>query len=260
MMLRYATLGALICGVSLSGCGLGAVVEQNPFVILSEEFGVAPGTEPPETPGAGGGTSLEEKVFRKDLTVSFANNHDEAEVDTSFAAWVNVGSIRSAEQQDALLSGGYVQLTRDIRLGTAFVLPVGTFVYNGPGVAGATAVRLGCPASATGIPLTSEVTLVTPDVFLVFSQPPVSCDSVAFSFRNLELGQVVTGPVTGIGGFKTFAQVDVYECDPLRPGLFLKLGGGVREPNEFFEGSEILFEFNKTADGEGNFAIVTITE
>jgi hypothetical protein len=200
-----------------------------------------------------------EEEFRRPITLSFTNNHDSANVETSFAAWVNVSSIRSAEQQDALLRGGYVQLSREIQLGSVFTLVPGTFVYNGAGFAGATPVTLACPLSETADRTTSsEFTLITPDVLLVFSQPPVSCDSVAFVFRSAISG-AATGPSTGSGGFKTYAQVDVYECEPLRPGLFFKSGGGAKQPNEFFEGDSILFEFNQAPDANGDFANVTIS-
>lgn len=256
-MLRLATLGVVLCGLLIAGCPFGADGEKNPFLTMIDEFGIAPGGDI-EDGGGGGGTAAEEG-FRRTMTVTFTNEHEFAEVAFSFTAWVNVSSIRTAEQQDALLSGGYVQLGREIELGTAFTLPVGTFIYNGPGFAGATAVRLGCPQTASAAYAEAEFTLIAPDVFLVFSQPPVSCDSVAFTYVS-ELGGAITGPATTSGGFKTLAQVDVYQCDPLRPGLFLKLGGGTREPNEFFEGENITFTFNTAPDAEGDFAIVTISE
>ena len=159
------------------------------------------------------------------------------------------------------MRGGYVQLTSEVRLGTAYTLPPGTFVLGGPGLAGAAPVHLGCPnpeiGGGVGIPTTQALTLIAPDVLLVFSQPPVSCDSVAFVYVN-ELVGAATGPVTSEGGFKTLAQVNVYECTPLSPGLFLKTGGGVKAANEFFENNTIHIEFNETPDAQGNYAIVTI--
>lgn len=257
MILRFTTLGVLFCGLFISACALDYGGEKNPFLTMIDEFGMASGEE--GEGGDGGGGTVAQDEFRRTMTVTFLNNHESAEVELSFAAWVNVSSIRTAEQQDALLNGGYVQLSREIQLGTAFTLPVGTFIYNGPGFAGATSIRLGCPLLNSAEATSNAVELITPDVFLLFSQPPVSCDSVAFSFIGSR-GGAVTGPVMGSGGYKTLAQVDVYQCDPLRPGLFLKLGGGARQENEFFEGENALFEFNQAADVDGNFAIVTISE
>lgn len=180
------------------------------------------------------------------MTVTFRNNHTTAELRTSFAAWVNSSSIRSAQQQDALLSGGYVQLGHEVRLGTVFTLPVGTFVYGGAGTAGATPIVLNPGTTTTNtegggqvvVPASQAFTLITPDVILAFVQPPVSCDSVAFAFmRNGEPLTAVpvdgpTGPysgLTGVGGLKTLAQVNVYQCEPLKPGVFLRLSGAAAE-------------------------------
>lgn len=254
---RLTGLAVMISGLLVSGCGLGIGGEKNAFLTLTEELGVSMGAESAGT-GTGIGTAGEEE-FRAPMTVTFTNGHLVAELDVSFAAWVYMSSLRTAEQQDALLRGGYVQLNKEIKLGTAFVLPVGTFVYNGSGTAGATPVRLG-PVEGEGddaISVSASYTLITPDVFLAFSQPPVSCDNVAFMFIG-DLG-TVTGPVAGAGGFKTFGQVDVYQCQPLRPGLFLKIGGGAQADNEFFEGSDVLFQFNPTPDANGNYCNVTIS-
>jgi hypothetical protein len=239
----------------LAGC-IPSTSERNPFWTVTETYGISAGTET-EAPGGGPGAEAEGE-FRRDLTLTLTNNHETANMETSFAAWVNVSSIRSAEQQDALLRGGYVQLNREIRLGTAFTLVPGTFVYNGPGLAGATPVTLACPLTETADrTLSREFTLITPDVILMFSQPPVSCDSTAFIFDSVLVPGEET--VTGAGGFKTLAQVDVYQCEPLRPGLFFRSGGGAKQPNEFYEGDSILFEFNEAPDAGGNFAIVTIS-
>jgi hypothetical protein len=81
---------------------------------------------------------------------------------------------------------------------------------------------------------------------------------VGFSYIG-ELGEVTTGAVTSVGGHKTLAQIDVYQCEPLRPGLFLRIGGGTKAANEYFEGENVLFEFNEGADANGNFANVTIS-
>jgi hypothetical protein len=66
------------------------------------------------------------------------------------------------------------------------------------------------------------------------------------------------GGATLTGGLKTLAQVDVYQCDPLRPGLFIKLGGGARQPDEYFEGEDVTFDFFDVPDADGKFAHVTI--
>lgn len=242
--------------------------ERNPFLTLTETLGVSALGE--TDTGTGTGT-LAEGEFRRSMTVTLANNHPNATLDTSFLAWVNISSIRSAEQQDALLADGYVQLSRTVDIGSAYSLPPGTFVYNGPATAGATPVELGA-ASGSGeefTPSTTAFQLITPDVVLVFLQPPVSCDSVAFTYsRN---GDVITAdPVAGgaagpyggantFGGYKTLAQVDAYQCEPLAPGLFLKLGGGAREDNEFFEGENVRFDFFANPDDAGSFAITTIS-
>lgn len=249
------------------GCP-GLTIERNPFLGFTEEYGVAGQQQTAEgrAPGAVG----TEEAFRKPLTIAFVNTCRGAVLKTSWVAWVELSSVRSGEQQDALLRKGYVQLTREVELGTAYTLPVGTFVFDGPGTAGATPVTL--PSAQTAgseqqeggagqglTPTSVSFELITPDRVLMFSQPPMSCDSVAFMFIG-PLGSAATGPVTSIGGFKTLAQVNVYECEPLRPGLFLKLGGGGRQANEFFEGENIRFEFNEKPDANGNFAIVTVSQ
>jgi hypothetical protein len=237
--------------------------ERNPFLGYTEEFGVAGQQEVTPT-GQAGGTALAE-TFRNPLTLTFVNNHASAILDTSFVAWVNVSSVRSAGQQDALLRGGYVQLTSEVRLGSAFVLPVGTFVYAGPGTAGATPVHLG---KAAGTPTTQGATtttngtsiafnLITPDTVLMFSQPPVSCDSVAFTFSDPVTDEVLGGASTAGGGYKTLAQVQTYECSPLKPGLFFTSVGGERNPDEFREGESLTFTFESQAT-DGDFALVTI--
>jgi hypothetical protein len=215
----------------------------------------------------------EEEIFRQKLTLTLVNTHPGAILDTCFIAWVAVSSIRSADQQDALLRNGYVQLTQALDIGTAYALPVGTFVFNGPGTAGATPVRLmagqalegegegEAEATVAATPTTAAFELVTPDTILVFSQPPVSCDSVAFTFSDPVTGEVLSGPSTlgGLryGGYKTLAQVDVYECSPLRPGLFFS-GSGALRPNEFREGDPITITFQAAPTGAGAFAVVTI--
>ncbi|MGD8451589.1 MAG: hypothetical protein PVJ57_07195 [Phycisphaerae bacterium] len=263
-MKRMQILMCLSWFVGLAGC-TGTSLELNPFLTLTEEFGY--GSTDSATDNQGGQGIQLEGGFRREATLTFQNNHATADLNVSFVAWVNVGSIRTAAQQDALLTGGYVQLGHEVRLGNAFTLPVGTFVYNGPGTAGATAVTLSSPGTDAEEPTSQAFTLITPDVILAFVEPPVSCESVAFTYtRNDEPLETIPvggplGPLEGStsgGPYKTLAQVDVYQCDPFEPGLFIRLGGGMREANEFVEGDEITFDFNENPDANGNFANVTI--
>lgn len=254
---------------SLVGCIGQPSYERNPFLTATETYGASLFGDEAED-GRGAGTAVEVE-FRQAMTVTLANNHPDGELNVSFAAWVSPSSIRSAEQQDALLRGGYVQLGREVRLGTVFTLPLGTFVFNGPGTAGATAVRLEPtgPTDQGALATTREFELITPDVVLLFYEPPRSCESVAFVFTQDgypmddervpgSLGVVFEG-ATGSGGRKTLAQVDVYQCDPFEPGLYLKLGGGARQDNEYFEGDDIQVDFSGDPDANGNCALVTIT-
>ena len=260
-MLRQAsvTLSAIL--VLASGCTPVVVTERNAFVPFNDLFGAPDQGDPDET-GQGGGVAAEAR-FRRSMTVNFVNNHVDADLTTSFVAWVDISSIRDADQQDALLRDGYVPLTREVRLGTVFTLPPGTFVFNGSGVAGATRIRLGPTLAASAIPFTESISLLTPDVVLVLVQPPTSCESVAFVYSRD--GEVVFDDdgflnlrTFAEGGFKTLAQIDAYQCDPLRPGVFLKRGGGGRQPNEFFEGEDVTFNFFEFPDANGDFAIVTV--
>lgn len=264
MKLHLVMLSVVLAVLLVGGCPVDSGGEQNPFVTLAETFGISAGDE--DTDDAAGGI-VPEGVFRLPLTVTFTNNHSYAGVNASFVAWVELGSIRSSEQEDALLRGGYVQLTDEVRLGTVFTLPVGTFVYNGPGVAGASPISLGA-VGAPQLPPTLQVSLITPDAFLVFSQPPVSCDTVAFTFTRdgepltaIPVGDADApfGGATRNGGLKTLAQVDVYECSPLRPGLFLRVGAQTSAGNEYPENGDVLFEFNEEPNDEGDFGIVTIS-
>jgi hypothetical protein len=256
---RPIMLVSVLLAVLSGGCPT-ATLERNPFLTYVETFTAAGGAS---GGGQGGGQAAEENVFRPSMDLTFVSEHPTAVVETSFVAWVSVSSIRSAEQQDVLLANNYVQLVREVRLGTAFTLPVGTFVYNGPGTAGATAVVLS-PTGAVeddgdggAVTTQSRYSLVTPDAILVFSEPPVSCDTVAFTYA--ENGQVATGPATGQGGYKTLAQVDVYQCEPFRPGVFFKISGGAAEDNEYMEGESVTFTFRQTPTAEGAFAVVTIS-
>lgn len=245
-------LGA--AAISLGACIQS--VETNPFLTFTEEFSNQSSRNNNDNTNSGGDVAGVD--FRRDMTLSLINAHDSADVNVAVAAWVNPGSIRSAEQQDALLRGGYVQLTSEVKIGSVFTLAPGTFVFNGPGVAGATRYLI-TPTSLV------DLTLITPDVLLVFNQPPVSCDSVAFTFeRN---GDVVAddplspdffpGPTTG-NGRKSFAQVSAYQCEPLKPGMFLKVGGGARVENEYLEGESVQFQFNRQPNADGEFAVVTV--
>lgn len=243
----------------VAGCVPGSVNERNAFLTLTETFGV-PSSDDDQDRGAAGGVSARTE-FRRQMDLTFVNNHPEAALNVSVAAWVKISSIRSADQQDALLTNGYVQLTRQVDLGTVFTLPPGTFVFNGPGAAGATPIRLN--RAANNAPTSETITLTTPDVVLVYSQPPISCDSVAF-FYTID-DEVVfeddgnpSRRVFAETGLKTLVQIDVYQCEPLKPGLFLKTGGGTRAPNEFFEGESATFNFFRFPDDQGNFANVTI--
>ena len=285
--MRFLWLG-LVCSVLLTcvGCPSTTTGERNPFLSYVESFGASTGsTQTPSTGGAASGAGAEQ-IFRLPMTLTFVNAYPNTVLETSFVAWVYVSSVRSAEQQDALLRQGYVQLNRELRIGTAYTLPLGTFVYNGSGTAGAGTVRLVTAAAQTGQGTTGDGTgqgdstvqtsasktfeLATPDQVLVFSQPPVSCDSVAFTFYDPATALVFEGPSTGYldtangvwvggGGYKTLAQVDVYECDPFRPGLFFDPVGGARNANQYQEGDPITFTFRSTADLVTRaFAVVTI--
>lgn len=257
-------LAVVVAGAVLAGCSGAPGSTSNPFLTLSETFGISSGGEDTIDDSAQGAGVL--IPFRLELNVTLTNTHPDADLDTAFVAWVEIGSVRTAEQEDALFRSGYVQLKEEVRLGTAFTLPVGTYVYNGPGVAGMTPVRLGATEDSAISP-SVQISLVTPDVFLVFSQPPVSCESAAFVFTRdgdpLTAEPVADpdapfGGATSTGGVKTLAQIDVYQCAPLRPGLFLRVGGLTDNLNEYLEGGTITFAFNPTPDAAGNFAIVTI--
>jgi hypothetical protein len=262
MRLGYVSMAlAVVVGIVVSCTPV--TTERNPFLGYTEEFGVAGQQEVAPTGQAGGAAATE--AFRLPLTLTFVNNDPNAIVDTTFVAWVNVSSVRSAGQQDALLGNGFVQLTSEVRLGSAFVLPVGTFVFAGPGTAGATPVHLGrasatpttqgANTAATGTSL--AFSLLTPDTVLMFSQPPVSCDSVAFTFSDPVTGEVLGGASAAGGGYKTLAQVQTYQCSPLKPGLFFTSVGGIQDPDEFREGESLTFTFVPTPTS-GDFALVTI--
>lgn len=270
-MKHIRTIGCLTFLILIAGCpGTGS--EVNPYLVYTETFGLG-------TAGSGlddtGGQGIDLPLpFRRDLDLSFVNLHPTDELNVSFVAWVDLSSITSAQQQDALLDSGYVQLTRQVELGTAFTLPVGTFVFNGGGTAGATAVLLGATGAATGegeedatpdpvLPTSQTYTLLTPDAILAFAQPPVSCESVAFYFTDQ--GDILVGDglfqgATAFGPYKTFSQVDAYQCNPLRPGLFFNLSGAATASNEYMEGQDIVFQFSPNATPAGDYAVVTISD
>lgn len=260
--------------IGATGCGLTAGGERNAFLTLTETFGSQLLGEEDQNQ-VGGGDVQAPTQFRATMTLTLVNASTSADLNVRLAAWVNVGSVRSREQEDALFSAGYVQLEEDIRLGNAFVLPAGTFVLDGAGLAGARSVFL--PASVGDAAEGGEeepaglssvaFDLVTPDAILLFYAPPVSCDSVAFVFtQNGEPVQdnaiasvgTVFGGSSSSGGQKTLGQINVYQCQPFRPGLFLKRTGGAARPNEFFEGDDIRVEFRRIPDANGAAATVTI--
>ncbi|MBK9120801.1 MAG: hypothetical protein IPM18_14575 [Phycisphaerales bacterium] len=255
--------------MGLWGCNGG---ESNPFLTFTDLYGTSGRQSQVDDSGSGGGGGGVGDTFRRTMTLTFRNNHPSAEANTQFIAWVDQSSVRSVSQEDALLRNGYVQLRESVQIGTAHILPVGTYVYGGGGVAGATALVLrrssdDAGAQTTALPSEVDFTLLTPDAVLVFSQPPVGCDSVAFIYtdRGTPLASQgvagALGPFEGStrgGPFKTLAQIDVYQCSPLRPGVFFSRSGAGRKTNEYLEGEPVLFEFNANPTPAGNFAIVTI--
>ncbi len=250
---------ALAAGLASCVEQQGTSVGRDPFVTYIEQFGfaTASGTG---TVGTGTGTgsgTLGAPTFRRNVNVTLENSHNTRSVETLFLAWVELGSLRSGEEQDALLADGYVQLTRTLEIGSVYALAPGTFVYNGNRTTSPARVRLGSASADTEASVQPSLSLefITPDVILVYSAPPTSCDSVAFTFDDN--GQIDIGPSSGRGGYKTLAQVDVYQCDPLRPGVFYQSQGGGRTANQFFEGSPITFVFSEQATN-GAFATVTI--
>src|SRR5262245_15956230 len=131
-------LGVVACLVLLTvgGC-MQSVDQRSAFAQYAEQFGAPAGvTETDDNHGSGTSASSNERQFRRSMTVTIANNDPDVELNIGMAAWVNTGSIRSANQQDALIDAGFVQLTREARIGDVFTLPPGTFVFNGAGNAG----------------------------------------------------------------------------------------------------------------------------
>lgn len=250
----------LLVGLCVAGCPTDSSVRRNPFLTLTENLGISIGGD--NDNDNGGGTSIPGVgTFRRNLTLTLANASD-ADLNVKLAAWVNIGSIRTKAQEDALIAGGYRELGADetVTFGNAFTLPPGTFVFAGPGPGGVTTLSVP-PGTITGgdqnqviTPTTQDFVLITPDVILLYAAPPVSCDSAAFFFsidgevvdsdRVTPVGDIYAG-ATGSGGVKTLAQVSAYDCDPFRPGLFLRVGGGGRQPNEYFEGESIRVDFSR---------------
>lgn len=241
---------------------------RNPFLTATEALGASLSGDAGDA-ASGGSSTVDSVAFRQNMTLTIANNHPEFELNVQFAAWVNASSIRDADQQDALIRDGYVQLNEQVNIGTAFSLPPGTFVYNGPGTAGATFVRLQetgstddalNPTAAT----TRSFDLITPDAVLLFLEPPESCDSVAFRYTldgvEPDVPYITAGTISGAtagGPRKTLAQVQRYECSPLRPGFYLSSSGTTAD-NEFRDGDDIRVDFSPVADAAGDFAFVAI--
>jgi hypothetical protein len=271
-MTKFGSLGlaVLITALLTGGCPTN---EVNPFLTLFEQEILAFTPEPDTGDGSGGagdgeggGTSALEAAFRDPMTLTFQNNSARGDLEFNLLAWVNTTSIASDEDRDDLFNSNYMELTEEVRIGSVFVLPPGTFVYNGGGANGNLRFRIprGTQSGATGggedvvvipgnadTPVADSLTLASPDGMLIYLDPPVSCDSTAFVF--LDDGRpVVSFMGDGFGSFggairdaglKPQSLINFTECDPLRPGLFLKTGGGVRAQNEFFEGEDITFDF-----------------
>lgn len=270
MRLMTSTLLAA-AAVAILGCPTST--PTNPFFTLTENFGAQSGSGGGTPGGGGGGGTTLAGTFRSDATVTLVNVDTEAELNVSLAAWVSAASIRDADQQDALFASGYRQLSATEQLGSAFTLGPGTFVLGGPGLAGA--LLLTIPPGGT-----ETIDLVTPDVLLLFSAPPISCESVAFTFTidgfpletvpAFAVGGGTSAPIsantgaTGALGLKTLAQVDAYQCQPFLPGLFFQdalpsgvsIGGG----NTFSEGANITVTFGRVPTVEGAAALVEINE
>lgn len=280
------TLGLVAASLLSTGCpGMltsttGANAIGNPFATLTDRGLVEANieTEASEiSTGAAAGQDAD-LSFRNNMRINFVNTATDRELSTNFIAWVEPGNVRTETQRDALISSGYIEITNQINLGVAYVLVPGTFVFQGSGGSGLERVILGpTGAGQTVIPSESTIDLVTPDVLLVYLDPPTSCASTAFRF--LDEGDVITEPAGGGGGTdgaiifggatnigpnKTLGQIDAYQCDPFRPGLFFRQGGGLQQGNEFVEGDQITFTFlrfpvdeNNQPSPDGNACLVT---
>ncbi len=267
--LAIATSLSILCG----GCPLVSDGDTvNPFLTIAEQRLVESSSDTTSQTSSGGtsGTAAT-ALFRQNLTLTFANNNANADLNFNYIMWVNPSSIRSAGQQDALYEAGYVRLTSELPIGSAFTLAPGTFVHDDEGHAWFTRVSLRAAGGEDADNVTANeasIETITPDAILFFLDPPESCDSVAFEY--LDEGDVITGDPLGgslgifggattTGGFKTLAQVDVYQCDPFKPGLFLRTAGGNRESNEYVEGESVRVDFNPGPTAAGAFATVTFS-
>lgn len=300
----------LISGVALllGGCPGQTVVDgasRNAFQSLAENFG---STRLSDEDRGGGVITDADTIFRQPLTLDLANFEWQGDLEVQFIAWIDPSSIRSREQEDILIRGGYTELAQTLQIGSVYTLPPGTFVYNavprgqtvsftpngihrlfipralalvdvggeGGGEAGgegedASGIR-GRPQARLEFDQLEanrlEFSLITPDVVLLFYDPPVSCESVAFRFLDSggpvqpddNTGLTFAGATLGgfLASFKTLQQVQGYSCAPFRPGFFFRRGGGVSS-NEFLEGQTITVSF--TSHGFVNreeFALVEI--
>jgi len=276
--MRYSMLiglGTAVCLALVSGGCPQNANQTNPFLTAGENYGSASTGIAGGDQGQGSSGAAAETRFRSTITVTLENYDTRNELNTAWMAWVNANNIRSADQQDELLSAGYVQLSREVAVGAAYRLPPGTFVYNGPGKGGATLVRIGpaTPGASDNdpiVPAELEFEILAPDVLLIFSQPPVSCETPAFFYTRDGVpfdvtpnpdfpGEAFAGAEND-GPVKSLAQFDVYQCDPFRPGLFLRTSGGGRQANEFLEGQHITVQFFRQADAVGDSAFVTILD
>lgn len=272
-MRKNLLAASMVLGTSLvAGC-LDSSTGRSAFQTYAELFGATSSSSDGGSGGGGGGGggAAGEAKFRQNSVLTIANGSPEFELNIRVAAWVLPSSLTTAEQQDALINGGYVQLTRETALGTAFSLPPGTFVFNGGGVAGAKSLRL--RPSTGGVQTTETIELVTPDAVLFFMEPPTSCETVGFTFTNegfpLDAQAIsregATAPFAGYTGatddlgIKHMALIDVYQCNPFRPGVFLKTGGGGRGANEYFEGEDIRIDCFTALTGD-TAATISITE
>lgn len=248
MRLTLTILAALAAGLTLGGCPGGTSV--NPYLTLTESNLINAGaTTDADAEAPSGDTVAAGVTFRDDIDITFINHNIEHHLRFNFLAWVAPSSLRSSEQREVLLNSGYTELTAEQRVGVAFTLPPGTYVYRGAGAGGVQRVFLGPAGNGADSvnPDTEIATFTTPDGVLIYLDPPDSCHSTAFEFTDQ--GQVSGGsgfgygPSTGSGGRKTLAQFNVYQCDPFKPGLFLKTGGGARADNEFIEGQDFTVHF-----------------
>lgn len=243
-LVRIAAIaaGGLLVGLN-TGCPGGDTI--NPFLTLVEQQFI-PFTEdevdPDETllggaldgVAGGGGITTVDTRFREAMTITFNNNSARGDLEFNLLAWVDATSIQDDEDRDALYNSNYVELTEEIRLGTAFILAPGTFVYNGGGTNGNLRFRIprgtdsdtegasnqqgeetdfsgedatqnvgedgGTIESVGGVadePVQRQLTLASPDRILIYLDAPDSCDSTAFVF--LDQGDPVRSFQGGVG-------------------------------------------------------------